>query len=229
MKPYLLIGLYIFPLLIGVFLINYFSPDASLAPNPYSSSIIAFEFATSYDEILQVLDPLSQDEINNLDRVNHVDFGFMLCYCLFLFSFLFISKNIDAKRLFIPGCVLIIIIFLSDIIETITLLDISRLYQNKSAPELFLTPLKVLQLSTWSKWIVLAICLGLFAYILINRKETISTVFGFLLTIPLFLSIAAFFGGPQLKDIFATSIFGGFGCLLIYCLIYKSKRPSKHT
>lgn len=229
MKPYLLVGLFIFPLLVGVYLISFFSPDASLAPTPYSSSIIAFEFATNYNELKQVFDPLSQQEISNLDKVNFVDFGFMICYSLFLFCFLFVSKKIDAQHLFRLGSIIIGVIYLSDVIETLTLLNISNLYQNQALATEFETSLTVLYYSTWLKWSFLAICLGIFGYILIKRKQIVSIVFGILLMIPLLLCGAGFFGGQQLKDIFATSIFGGFACLLLYCLMYKSNIPSKHS
>lgn len=226
MKPYLLIGLYIFPLLVGVYLINHFSPNPALAPAPYSSTIIAFEFATSLTDLDKTLGPLSPTEIKNLDNVNYVDFGFMVVYCLCLFSFLFISKKIDAVKSFNLACVLIVIILISDIIETISLLKISALYQDKAAPELYSTLFTILHYSTWSKWMGLALCFALFALIL-RKRNVFSTVMAILFSIPIVLSIPALFGGPQFKDIFAASIFGAFGFLFLYSLFYKNTRLSK--
>ncbi len=226
MKPYLLIGLYLFPLLFGVYLINHFSPSPTLAQTPYSSTIIAFEFATSHTDIENALGTLSLLDIKNLDKLNYVDFGFMFVYCLCLFSFLLISKKIDSPKAYIPGSVLIGIILISDIIETISLLKISALHQKSALPELFTSQLTILHFSTWSKWIGLALCFVLFACIL-RKRNAFSKGMAFLLCVPFLLAFPAFFGGPQFKDIFATSIFGAFGILIVYCLIYKTQRSSK--
>jgi len=91
-----IVGLLLLPLIIAI---NSFSPAKDKIPDGYSSSILAFEFASDKSELVEVLGPLSGEEIDDLDKLNYVDFGFMAMYGLFLFLFMSGLKYITKVEL----------------------------------------------------------------------------------------------------------------------------------
>ncbi len=208
-------------MLICILLFAYFSPPKQKIPAPYTSSILAFEFVESIDDVHKVLGPLTKDAVNALDWLNKTDFAFMIFYSLFLLGFWKIFVRLNQISLW-PGIVLIAIIYISDVIETIQLLDISEAYLNNGQ---FSLSLQALAMSTWSKWIGLAVLFAIIGYHFWSPKLS-NKLMSILISIPAVLSLPALFGSDKLKDIFANSIFLAFLVLIIFCFTYKSVNES---
>ena len=212
-----IVGLLLIPFLA---LINEFSPPKEVIPQGYSSSILAFEFATDYKEVVEVLDPLSREQIEDLDRLNYVDFGFMMMYGIFLFLFMSrLSQVLEDGRLKLVRWLAPIIV-ISDALENVQLLKLSRDFlSGGSSGDNILT---LLAFFTWMKWLLLAIVFDVIAYGLWKRKGL--NWVSILLLIPLFLGIIAFINSSRkMEDIFATSVFFGFFVLFIYSFIYRAE------
>ena len=222
MRSYIKMGFFFIPLLICVLLFNYFSPPQQKIPSPYSSSVVAFEFVQSEEDVREVLDPLTTDEVRALEWLNKTDFAFMIFYCLFLLGFWKILARLNQVSLW-PGFVLIAIIYIADVIETIQLLDISQAYLHNIP---FSSSLQVLAISTWSKWIGLAVLLAVIAYHLWSPKLA-NKLTSILILIPGLLSLPGLFGSDQLRDIFANSIFLAFLVLIVFCFTFKTVNESK--
>ncbi len=212
-----ILGLLLVPFLL---IINEFSPPAEKIPEGYSSTIVAFEFVSNEDELKEVLEPLNSEELKNLDRLNYVDFGFMILYGIFWFLFVSTIGQIEENQWLKKGRWLIPVAVLSDALENVQLLKLTDpiALQNGGITDLIF----LLGLFTWIKWLLLAIVLSLLGYrFLLSSKFNLT---GYLLFVPLALGLVAFAGDSRnFEDLFTTSIFLVFFVLFIYCFIYRSR------
>lgn len=221
-RTFLPIVLFSLLLLPFVMLINKFSPPVELAPIGYNSSILAFEFVRNTDELKEVLTPLSPEQLTSLDRVNYVDFGFMIAYSLILFLFarrlaLEFSSVIIKIALFLP-----LFILLSDLAENLQLLHLSQLFVEGSE-EYYDIHIAQLKLYTWMKWGSLAIYFLLTGWHILRTRATHYWIGAMMLVPFVGLIASAFFQERKVWGAFAESIFFMFLLILIYSLLYKRK------
>ena len=103
-RPLLKTGVFGLLLLPFVILINSHSPDMCRVPKGYSSTIVAFEFASNITEVGEVMNLLEKDGAElgcektenseerdyrrDVDMINYIDFGMMVIYGIFLFLFM---------------------------------------------------------------------------------------------------------------------------------------------
>lgn len=219
-RPFLKIGILGLLLLPFLFLIDLFSPEATKIPQGYSSSIVAFEFASSQSELEEVLGALTLQEVLDMDRINYVDFGFMLIYGIFLF--LFISRYGEEEkasfllkaRWFVPIAVLF------DLLENFQLLKLNSIDINASNVE---GSIQLLSFFTWIKWLLLAALISGVGWVML-RKKGVQIVVGIMLCIPVLLGLLAVFTKARsLENSFASLVFLGFAILFIYCFVHKSQ------
>lgn len=218
-RPLFKIGLLALLTLPFLFLINHYSPSKEKVPSGYSSSILAFEFASTKAEVAQVLDPLSKLEIKNLDKLNYVDFGFMLIYGAFLFFFMTSLGGLLNNDLTLKARWLVPVIVLSDVMENIQLLKLTE----KFSIGAFETSgiISVLMVATWIKWLLLAVCFSIIGFQL-SKLNVFSKIMGCLLFIPLVLGVMGFSSKNRIiEDAFATGVFLSFFFIFIYCLTFK--------
>lgn len=217
-------GLLLLPFLV---LVNCFSPDPEKAPPGYNSVILGFEFVSDQGELSEVLTRLTETDKQDIDMLNYVDFGFMVAYSLFLYLFLRKLANVThATRLrWIKW--LVPIILLSDFIENLQLLQLSGVENALDASTH--TPILILQVFTWIKWLTLAATLALAGFSLWINKQPFKWV-GLVLLLPLILGVGAFISNIRsLENTFATSIFGAFFIIFVYCIIYRIPHPAENS
>ena len=210
------IGLILLPFL---YIFNSLSPPPEKAPKGYSSTIIAFEMASNKKELEEVLAPLSSEEITNLDKLNYVDFGFMVTYGLFLFVFMSKFFELTDNPSLIKARWLAPVIVIADVLENVQLLKLSHFYPTMAND--LNASLNLLAIFTWVKWILLAAAFSLIGYAMIKLKLW-SKIVGVFLIIPLILGIYALISGQnQVEDLFATSVFSSFFLTFVYSFLYK--------
>jgi hypothetical protein len=212
-----ILGLLLIPVL-GM--INSYSPPVTLAPEGYNSVILAFEFVSDLEELGQVLSPLSLAEINSLDKLNKVDFAFMILYGVFLLSIIMKLRELHNHHWlkYIAG--LVIIAVASDFLENLQLLKLTELF--RSGDTSVQSTIDQLALFTWLKWLLLAIIIGSIGYSLIISDR--HKWFGYALFIPIVIGVSALsIRTPMIEDTFGTSIFMSFMILWLLSLLYKKQ------
>ncbi len=210
-----LLGLLLVPLL---YLINSYSPPPEKAPSDYNSVILAFEFVSDDDELTEVLSPLSTQELRDVDSLNKVDFGFMVMYGIFLLSVVLKFKSLHKQDWLKYVALLVPLIVLADLMENLQLLELTEAFRNGVSSNL--DTINMLAIYTWTKWILLAVVLGIIGYSLItaNRYKWV----GYALFLPLVFSASALaLKTPLIEDTFGTSIFLCFFIVWLLSIFYK--------
>lgn len=131
------------------------------------NAVLAMEFARTADELAAVIghDPPSASEAAiraRLDRVNQLDFLYMVAYgTLLVCGFLALARE-DRRHL--ARAALVVVAVLSDGFENRALLALT---ETGVDPEAHLTSLRV---ATYVKWELLALATALLAWALVRRK-----------------------------------------------------------
>ena len=212
-----ILGLLLIPFL---YLINSYSPLPEKAPSDYNSVILAFEFVSNDAELKEVLDPLTTEEISDIDQLNKVDFGFMIMYGLFLISVIIKFRKLHHHDWLKYTAILTMIAVIADLLENLQLLSLSNAYKQGIMDHQ--ETIDRLALFTWSKWILLALVIAQLGYSIImsNRYKWV----GYSLFIPIVLGTSAIsMKTPIIEDTFGTSIFLCFFIIWILSLFYKKR------
>ena len=218
-RPFAKAGLFAIPLILCILVMGQHFPKGEVSG--YQSKIIAFEFVNNEADVRAVLDTLSTEELQGMDRGNYIDFAFMLCYGAFVsYFFLLAYRRLDAKWLQ-GGVMLGVIVFLGDLLENIQLLNISRAYARDPAQMDIGVFISQLQWFTWIKWIGLGVALAMAA----NVLRLIGGVWrwiGWGFFIPWVLSVVALaIQTPAWIERFTSSIFLGLGGLILSCFFIR--------
>jgi len=212
-----LLGVLLPPILI---MINSYSPPADKSPEGYNSVILAFEFVSDNEQLREVLSPLSSSEIEGLDRLNKVDFAFMLLYGAFLLSIIIVLKKLHQHHWLKYISAMVVLAVLADFLENLQLLNLTEAYQS-GATSLEST-IQQLAIFTWIKWILLAMVIGAIGYSLITAERY--KWVGYFLFIPLVFGVSAIsLRTPMIEDTFGTSIFLCFMIIWGLSLLYKRR------
>lgn len=221
MKPYKKVGLIGLLLLPFTIILMMLGPSSDKVPDGYNSAIVAFEFASNEKEVDQLFEKLSKDEVEQLDLINYIDFPFMVTYGTLLFLFMGKLAEVTGQGFFDILKWLAPIIVVCDFIENLQLLQLTKAHLNELAysDETFL----LLEIFTWSKWLLLAFVFAIIAVGIIQSKPKLGPkIISMLLLIPIFLGVAAFSTHrPAIEDIFTASVFLSFLVVIVYCFVYK--------
>lgn len=219
-RPFIKMAFYLIPFLLFIIAMSMLFPSGPTMG--FSSFIIAFEFASSPDFVVQLLAPLGAEEIAKVDYGNYVDMGFLVVYGSFLFFFFRIFKEYFNASWLRYGMALAVVAMFFDVLENLQLLAITDAYVlNKGIGGSLLGKLKIV---TWIKWGSLAIAFLLFGKLFASQKS----VYKFLaipFTLPAILMAIASFSNlkPLWLDLFSGSIFIAFAVLLVLALTFKNK------
>ncbi len=220
--PFAKIGVFALLLIPFLLLINAFSPPPELLPESYSSTILALEFVTSPEEVKAILNPLSVEQVKDLDTINYIDFGFMLFYSVFLLLFVLKLRSFDQRYWVRYLWIMPVAIFIFDLLENIQLLQITALYVGTVHEQEWLAPIWRLQLFTWLKWGGLALCMVAIAASIMRMYSMTRLIFASLLSVPfLMLVVTSAAKSVTTRDAFASSVFFAFFVLVVYCFIIK--------
>ena len=207
-------------------MINSFSPEPAKAPQEYNSVILAFEFVSDDQELAEVFSPLTTEDLYDLDRLNKVDFGFMLMYGLFLISVVFgLRKSLNQDWLKYLSIVIVLIVA-ADLLENLQLLHLTEAYRTGITNNQDV--IDILAVSTWTKWVLLAITLACIGYALIIAHRYKWA--GYALFLPLIFGTSAIaLKTSMIEDTFGTSIFLCFFILWVLSLTYRDPSGSTTT
>lgn len=134
----------------------------------YGSPVFAFEMAASVEDMINVFgpesDPLRTERINQMDRGNYWDFGFMFLYAMFLGLFSLAALQDSGNKLWLIPAASGFASAGFDAVENLMLLKLTSQF---NSPQLF----SLLWLPVYAKFYAIAIsCLGAAFYIL--KKES---------------------------------------------------------
>jgi hypothetical protein len=195
--------------------------------NDFGSFIIAFEFATSIQDIQLLFQGLTIAEIKNIDLGNYIDFGFMIAYSI-LIAYIFVRSAREFKRKWLfAGLFLAVIILLSDFSENLILLKISKIYVLNENESLMIPLLKKLNVVTWLKWGGLAFTFFIFYEVLV-RLNWFYKALGLICLFPFLFMLVTRNFTPEKITIFTSSIFVCFFVVVIFGVSYK-RRPLEKT
>ncbi len=210
-----ILGLLLVPLL---YLINSYNPPPEKAPSDYNSVILAFEFVSDDSELTEVLNPLTAQEIRDLDMLNKVDFGFMTMYGSFLLSIIIKFRKLHNHDWLKYIAVMAVLIVTADLLENLQLLSLTNAYRNGITDNH--NTIDLLAIFTWAKWIMLSVgcaCIG-YSLIITDRYKWI----GYSLFLPIVFGVSAIsLKTSVIEDTFGTSIFLCFFIIWILSIFYK--------
>ncbi len=199
---------------------NSYMPPAELAPHGYSSVILAFEFILNRPHLDDVLSPLSAAQMDGLDMVNYIDFGYMVIYSSLLAGMFYITQKMEGSKYLTIGIALAGVALFSDLFENLQLLDLTQMYRTEASGG-YESVISNLFIFTWIKWGALAMAMALLVPVLI-RRGIFSKVVAIILVIPLIMLIAAaIVGSPSIIDRFASFIVLGFLAIAVYVIAYR--------
>lgn len=205
-------------LILFTIIMEFYFPD--YAVNGFQSYILAFEFAETTNDIQLLLQNLTDVEIRNIDLGNYFDFGYMLTYSLLLaYIFAKSAKEFGKKWLNI-GIPISIIILLSDFLENLILLKITKIYSVELDEILISELLQNLQIITWVKWGGIAFVLFIF-YEVLYRLKWFYKIGGIICLFPFIYILAAGVFTPNKISIFTFLIFIAFFVLILFGITYK--------
>ena len=207
-------GLGLIPFVIAM---NILSPSTEKIPKGYGSSIVALEFVSNGEQLNQVLSPLDPGDLSNLDKINFIDFGFMLYYSFFLFLFIKLRNNDRSPRVLAILLYLPPIILVSDFLENANLLALVSAHIDQSSEVQHL--ISMLRLFTWLKWGFLALFFACVGWTFL-RENLILKLIGFFLFIPLLAGVISFIlPSPEIINGFVSSVFLMFFLCWVTCFI----------
>ena len=150
------------------------------------------------DELRAVLSPLTKTDIRNLDRLNIVDFAFMLAYGFFLWFFMTLfGREVKSESVLKIRWVTIIVV-IADIAENFQLLHLSDFLYNTDKRAN--TSIFLLEIFTWTKWLLLAFLFGSIGYDMLKMQWS-SKIIGLVLILPCLLGgIGIITKIPQVED-----------------------------
>ncbi len=217
-RPFLLVAFVALPLLVCMLTMGQYFPKEP-APSGINH-IIAFEFVTDVPALKELLSIGDEAWLDRLDLGNRIDFIFMLCYTLLLGGWMIIAARTFQKRWLLIGLGLSLLALIGDLLENLELLALTDLYRLDATDQDFVSHLKRLSIFTWTKWLSLAVSFAMAAWAILSDRGALRWL-GWPLFLPVLLSFGAFNLSPAGLTNFTLSIFGAFGVLIFYALLYK--------
>lgn len=222
--PFARIGLFAIPMLVFTVLMETFFPKINTSE--YQNFIVAFEFASTPEQIHQLFEGFSADTFRNIDIGNYIDFAFMITYTLFLVLFFKKAANTFNMKWLLTGIPFSMIVLLADAMENIYLLQITGIYTPDISDAELIPVLKNLHTVTWIKWGGLALIFALYSVKAIGKRVLLH-IEGVVFVFPFILLFWAVSNDPMGISRFTLSIALSFFLLLFYCFWHKTKKIEK--
>jgi hypothetical protein len=223
-RPILLSGIIGIALIVIGVIITVIGPGHSdKLADGFFTPVIAFEFATEPEDIIQVFgeanSPAREDIVRSMTNSTRSDFLFLILYGAFLFTFSITCASLTGNRVYYLPVLLSIVAPIFDVLENLQLLTIMRQMGDGD----FVSELPNLHFYTWMKWGVLV----LIFLLLIPFFRTAGTFGRFLsiyAVVPLILGILAFLKPGLSNELFALSTVLMFFLMIIFSFTYRKNR-----
>lgn len=161
-----------------------------------TTPVYAFEFATSQEDLIAVFgeagDPERPARIAAMDAGNHIDFGYMLFYSLFIASFFVAVRSQKGGNMWLVFATLGLAAGLSDLIENMILLQITENIEVASGLSYLFIPVHI-------KFALLYFCALGTGYYFVRAESKPSKTFGGILSLMSILALIQLFvsGGEE--------------------------------
>ena len=176
-------------------------------PEGFKVPILALEFASNNDEILKVVDSISEPLINKIITGTQIDMLFLVVYNLFLLfvlrSIYEITKLVQYKWL----ALLPFVIMLADVVENL------QLFNALNHAEVTLL---LLQFATWVKWLGLAVVFTTIGRFIITAGRYYDKVLALSTYVTIPLGVWALFSHNGINEVFAMLFYLLFPMVIIY-------------
>ncbi len=224
-RPFLLSGILGLGAVIMTLALSLVGPRPT-APLPagFITPVLAFEFAETEADVAGLFAPVGQpagDAVRaDMDRVNRLDFIYIVLYGGCLVAFSWVCFRLTGQRIYLLTATLAVAIMAADVLENVQLLAITRDLGAQPIDAL----LARLRLFTWLKWGGLALW-----FLLMRPYFQHAGRFGGVIAVvsllPLLLGIAAFFWPGLLSELFVLAIGLLFLLLTVYAWRLRQPRP----
>lgn len=221
--PFAKIGLLSVPMIVFILIMETFFPK--ITPEGYQSFIVAFEFVKTPEQLHALFKGFTPEVYSRIDKGNTYDFGFMLCYSLFLFLFFRKARMVFKQKWLLIGSILSVVIFLADFSENISLLQLTRVYTPDIENNRLIPVLNRLHVFTWIKWSGLAISFALFSRQMIGKRILLN-IEGVAMILPVIFGFWALTGSAEGISKFTLSITLAFALLIVYCFHFKPTKKA---
>lgn len=228
-RLFLISGLLGFAALAMTLFLTAISPkEVGPLPQGFITPVLAFEFAQTESEVLQLFRSPSVAEA--MDRVNRWDFLYILLYGTFLAVFDLACARESGNRLCVAAAVLAMIIVAADALENVVLLGLS--YRTTLDGGYLGDLLLRLRLYTWVKWG------GLAAYFLLlwpyfqNQRGTLARIMTLLTILPTLLALWSLLRRGTANELMALAIGLMFLLVTVYAwmrAVRKERSPVMST
>lgn len=224
-RPFLISGILGLGAVVMTLLLSAVGPrPAAPLPAGFITPVLAFEFATTEDEVAALFAPVGQpagDVVRaTMDRVNRLDFLYIALYGGCLLAFSLVCYRLTGQRVYLLAAGLAVGIMAADVLENVQLLAITR--------ELGARPiddrLARLRLFTWLKWGGLALWFSIMRFYFL-RTGRFGRFVGWVSVFPLLLGIASFTLPGLMSELFALSIGLLFLLLTLYAWRFRQPAP----
>jgi len=204
----------------SILLLFIFPAKAPSLPEGFFTPIIAFEFAQTKTDVMQIFGgtdlSVCKQMVDAMDLGNRLDYVYMCLYSAFLFMFSVKCAKVFRKKYFYLCALLSLTVLTGDALENVQLLGITA----KIASGDFNTQLHLLHIFTWIKWSGIAVIfLGLSLWFFKGRG--FSKIIGMTGVISFVLGTAAYLHRSVINEIFSFSVAIMFILMIIYCFTYK--------
>ena len=219
-RPFLLSGVIGIALIVIGVMITVIGPGRSneLADG-FFSPVIAFEFATEAEDIIQVFgeenSPAREEIVRTMTNSTRLDFLFLILYGAFLFTFSITCASLTGNRVNYLPALLSIVAPIFDVLENLQLLSIMR----QLGDGVFVFELHYLSFYTWMKWGALAL-IFLLLIPFFRKAGTFGRFLSMVAVMPLVLGIMAFLKPGLLNELFTLSTVLMFMLMIIFSFTY---------
>jgi hypothetical protein len=224
-RPFLISGILGLGAVVMTLLLSAVGPrPVDPLPAGFITPVLAFEFATTEDEVAALFAPVGQpagDVVRiAMDGVNRLDFIYIALYGGCLLAFSLVCYRLTGQRVYLLAAGLAVGIMAADVLENVQLLAITR--------ELGARPiddrLARLRLFTWLKWGGLALWFSIMRFYF-RHTGRFGRFVGWVSVFPLLLGIASFTLPGLMSELFALSIGLLFLLLTLYAWSFRQPAP----
>lgn len=212
------IGVIIFSLT----LMKVFPSQAPMMPDGFVTPILAYEFIRTPREVQDLFGEPGSDfrasMVEAMNLGNRLDYGYMVLYSLFLFTFSVTCARIWKRPRYYLAGFLSLLLLLGDAMENVQLLGIA----DKLATGGFERELQLLFYFTWLKWGGLGLVFLILAFHFFSGSLA-SKLIGLLGVVTFLLAVVSFFNRSVANEIFGLATAVMFLMMIIYALTHRRR------
>ena len=196
-------------------------------PLELRSPILAIEFASSGQELENLLGNQAACRRDDYRTHTYLDFIFMVIYTTFLILVLLTTAKAYRRDVFILIVLFPLIAFVGDLLENLKILEVLNLIDAQAPLTALDEAASMLNIYVWLKWLALG-AVGFFSGIYFFRGNSLHKLMGGLLLLPAIFGVAALF----LRGFvfwFVLSVMVTFVLFFLFAALYRGHHGRRRT